>query len=111
MKEATGYQQSEERIEEHHRGQMTENRKEWRKKEQLRTKSVLFIEYKKGGDVQKEIRETLDRVGPILMFNMLSNKDFCSGQPCGRESCRTCKQLGDRKAACTRKNVVCLVQS
>ena len=37
---------------------------------------------------------------------MLSNKNLWNGQPCGRPKCRPCAQEGEKKEACTSKNIV-----
>ena len=85
----------------------------------LRTTTVLFVEFSKGGSIQKSMRETLDRLAPMLQFkvrvaekggtalgSLLSNKNPWSGQECGREACRTCAQPEERKEACTQRNIV-----
>ena len=59
------------------------------------------------------MRDALDRLTPMMGFrvrvterggtslgSLLSNKNLWSGEPCGREDCRPCKQPGDRKEAC-----------
>ena len=65
------------------------------------------------------MRECLDKLSPMLGFkvrvaekggtplsSLLSNKDLWSGQECGRGLCRTCKQVGEKKEPCMRRNVV-----
>ena len=89
------------------------------KDQQLRTTTVLFIEYTKGGSLQKSLRGVVDRLSKLLGFNVRitekggtkleslpSNKELWSGQHCGREVCRTCAQPGDKKEPCKSRNVV-----
>ena len=81
-----------------------------KEQEALRTTSVLFVEFSKGGELQKTMRDSLDKLTPMLRFkvrvsekggtalaSLLSNKDLWSGQPCGRGTCRTCTQHDERK--------------
>jgi hypothetical protein len=85
----------------------------------VRTTTVLFVEFSKEGSLQKEMRGVLDRLKPMLGFgvrvterggttlgSMLSNKNLWNGQPCGRPKCRPCAQEGEKKEACTSKNIV-----
>ena len=85
----------------------------------LVTTTVLFVEFSKGGALQKCLRDALDRLTPMLGFkvrvterggtslgSLLSNKNLWSGEPCGREDCRPCKQPGEKKESCTTRNVV-----
>ena len=77
------------------------------------------MEFSKEGSLQKEMRGVLDRLKPMLGFgvrvterggttlgSMLSNKNLWNGQPCGRPKCRPCAQEGEKKEACTSKNIV-----
>ena len=86
---------------------------------ELRTTTVLFVEFSRGGSLQKEMREVLDRLTPMLGFrvrvterggttsgSLLSNKNLWSGIECGRLDCEPCKQPGDKKEPCTTKNIV-----
>ena len=79
----------------------------------------MFIEFSKGGSLQKNMRETLDKLAPMLKFkvrvaekggtalgSLLSNKNPWSGQECGRTSCRTCVQPEEKKDMYTQRNVV-----
>ena len=74
-------------------------------KASLRTTTVLFVEWSKGGALQKKLRECLDKITPILGFkvrvterggtplgSLLSNKNLRRGEECGRTTCRTCAQ-------------------
>ena len=89
------------------------------KKKPMRTTSVLFTEFSKGGSLQKSLREVVDRLAPMMGFNirvverggtslgaLLSNKNPWSGAHCGRGVCRTCRQPGDRKEDCKSRNIV-----
>ena len=88
-------------------------------KEPLRTTSVLFVEFSRGGSLQKDVKECLDKLSPMLGFkvrvaekggtqlsSLLSNKNLWSGVECGRDSCRTCQQPGDTKEPCMLRNVL-----
>ena len=88
-------------------------------KTEIRTTTVLFVEFSKGGTMQKKLRECLDRITPMLGFrirvtekggtplgSLLSNKNLWSGVECGRGTCRTCAQPDERKEPCTLRNVV-----
>ena len=85
----------------------------------LRTTTVLFVEFSKGGAIQKKMRDCLDRLTPMLGFKMrvtekggtplgslLSNKNLWSGSECGRTTCRTCAQPDESKEPCTLRNIV-----
>ena len=88
-------------------------------KKELRTTTVLFVEFLRGGSLKKEMMEVLDRLTPMLGFrvrvtdrggsalgSLLSNKNLWSGIECGRVECQPCKQPGDKKEPCTTKNIV-----
>ena len=85
----------------------------------LRTTSILFVEFSKGGLLQKRMRECLDKITPLLGFrvrvsekggtslgSLLSNKDLWRGEPCGRPNCKPCAQPEDKKEQCMRRNIV-----
>ena len=89
------------------------------KVEGLKTTTVLFLEFSRGGSLQKNIKERLEKISPMLGFktrvsekggtplsSLLSNKDPWSGVACGRGSCRTCSQPEERKEPCMRRNIV-----
>ena len=80
---------------------------------------MLFVEYSRGGSLQKRMKECLEKISPMIGFNvtvaerggtsigsLLSNKDLWSGVECGRVVCRTCAQPGERKEPCMKRNVV-----
>ena len=86
---------------------------------QIRTTSVLFVEFSRGGELQKRMRDTLDRITPMLGFkvrvaekggttleSLLSNKNLWSGEECGRRTCRTCAQDDEKKEPCTLRNII-----
>ena len=90
-----------------------------KKSKELKTTTVLFVEFSKGGALQKTIKECLEKLSPMLGFktrvaekggtplsSLLSNKDPWSGVACGRAMCRTCAQPEERKEPCMRRNVV-----
>jgi hypothetical protein len=79
----------------------------------------MFVEFSKGGSLQKSMKEVLDRLAPMLGFkvsvtekggsalgSLLSNKNLWKGEHCGRPNCRTCAQPGDKKEPCKARNVV-----
>jgi hypothetical protein len=85
----------------------------------LRTTTVMFVEFSRGGSLQKCLRDALDRISPMLGFkvrvtekggtalgSLLSNKNLWSGDPCGRVKCCTCAQEDEKKEPCTARNVV-----
>ena len=40
------------------------------KEKELRVTTVMFVEFTKGGSLQKSIREVMDRITPMLGFRM-----------------------------------------
>ena len=75
-----------------------------------RTTTVLFVEWSKGGALQKRMRDCLYNITPILGFRvrvterggtpmgvLLSNKNLWKGEECGRQSCRMCAQPDEKK--------------
>ena len=107
-------------AERHGGGQGKNSKKEYNpEQKELRTSTVLFVEFSKGGNLEKHIREGLERITPVLSFkvrvtekggtplgSLLSNKNLWSAEQCGRENCRTCAQPGERKEPCTLRNIV-----
>jgi hypothetical protein len=88
-------------------------------RQELRTTTVLFVEFSKGGSLQKCMRGVLDNLTSMLGFkvrvterggttlgSLLSNKNLWAGTSCGRGECRTCQQEGEKKEPCTTRNVV-----
>ena len=87
--------------------------------ERPQAKSVLFIEQTNQGELGKRLRELLTRITPILGFSIkivertgasLGSKfpqaSLWDDQECGRSSCITCHQGGEKKVPCTRKSLV-----
>jgi hypothetical protein len=79
----------------------------------------MSVEFSRGGSLQKCMRDVLDRIAPMLGFevrvtekggttlgSLLSNKNLWSGDPCGRVKCRTCAQEEEKKEPCTARNIV-----
>ena len=86
---------------------------------QVKVTTVLFVEFSRGGSLQKTLREVVDRLKPMLGFSiriaekggtalgsLLSNKNLWSGNPCGRGSCKPCAQVEEWKQPCTLKNIL-----
>ena len=87
--------------------------------ERPQAKSVLFIEQTNQGELGKRLRELLTRITPILGFSIkivertgasLGSKfpqaSLWDDQECGRSSCITCHQGGEKRVPCTRKSLV-----
>ena len=79
----------------------------------------MFVEFSKGGSLQKSMKGVLDRLAPMLGFrvrvtekggtslsDLLSNKNLWKGEPCGRAGCKPCEQPEERKEPCRARNVV-----
>ena len=86
----------------------------------LPTSTVMFVEFSRGGSLQKHMKEVLNRLSPMLGFcvrvtekggsslgSILSNKNLWRGEPCGRPKCKPCAQPEDRKEPCKARNIVC----
>ena len=80
--------------------------------------TVLFVEFSKGGSLQKAMRAVVDRLEALLGFSirvterggtplssLLSNKSLWRGQECGRGECKICIQPGERLEDCKRRNI------
>ena len=80
--------------------------------------TVLFVEFSKGGSLQKAMRAIVDRLEALLGFSirvterggtplssLLSNKSLWRGQECGRGECKICIQPGERLEDCKRRNI------
>ena len=81
--------------------------------------NFLFVEFTRGGELQKRMRECLDSMSPMLGFrvrvsekggttldSLLSNKNLWSGEHCGRGMCQTCAQPDEKKEPSSLRNVV-----
>ena len=91
--------------------------KEFKRNRQPST--VLFVEFSRGGSLQKAIREVVDRLEGLLGFSirvterggtplssLLSNKSLWRGQECGRGECKVCIQPGEKLEDCKRRNIL-----
>ena len=52
------------------------------------------------------IKVRVTEKGGTPLSSLLSNKDLWSGTECGRGSCRTCAQPGEKKEPCMQRNIV-----
>ena len=86
---------------------------------QVQPSTVLFVEFTKGGQLQKAMREIVDRLVGLLGFSvrvteragtplssLLCNKNMWKGQDCKREECHICCQPGEKREDCKRTNVL-----
>ena len=84
-------------------------------KKKIQPSTVLFCEYSKGGSLQSNLREVVDRLAPLIGFtmrvterggttlgSMLSNKNLWAGGECGRKECEVCSQPGEKREDCMR---------
>ena len=85
----------------------------------LKTKTVLFVEQTRGGELAKVLREDVGRLENLLGFrlkivertgmslrNLLPNTNPWGGAHCSRDDCRPCNQPGEEVADCTRRSLV-----
>ena len=88
-------------------------------KEKRQPSTVLFVEYSKGGSLQKAVRQVVDKVSDLVGFTMrvterggtplgslLSNKNLGGGCRCGRLDCKPCMQVGERVENCKTRNIL-----
>ena len=88
-------------------------------KEQLRVSTVIFVEQSRRGELASKMRETLQRLEPLLGFKMkvvenagtslghlLSNKNPWAGSNCGRSNCQPCGQPSEKVEDCKTQNTV-----
>ena len=81
--------------------------------------TVLFVEFSKGGSLQKTVRAVVDRLKGLLGFtirvterggmplsSLLSSKNLWRGLECGRGECRVCVQPGEKLEDCKRRNIL-----
>ena len=86
---------------------------------QLPTSTVMFVEFSRGGSLQKHMKEVLERLSPMLGFrvrvaekggsslgSILSNKNLWRGEACGRSKCKPCAQPEEKKESCKTRNIV-----
>ena len=85
----------------------------------IQPSTFLFCEYSSGGSFQSRLREVVERLAPMVGFNirvteragttlgsMLSNKNVGSKLECGRVECRVCCQADDKRQDCVRRNIL-----
>ena len=103
----------------HHDGRGKNPSKEKQAGARLQTSTVLFVEFSRGGSLQKSMKEVLDRIAPMMGFktrvtekggsslgSILSNKNLWRGEHCGRAKCKPCAQDDERKQPCKSRNIV-----
>ena len=65
------YSHTNQGAEKHRDGQGKSSKKESKPEQKdLRTSTVLFVEFSKGGDLQKQMRDSLDRITSMLGFKV-----------------------------------------
>ena len=82
------------------------------------TRTVLFVENTRGGELAKRLREVEKRTQRMTGFktkivegvgsklkNLLSNSNPWKGSPCGR-ICIPCGQPGEKKQDCRKRNII-----
>ena len=97
----------------------TKERQKKKTEPEIKTRSVLFVNFSKGGTLAKGVRGVLQRLEPLLGFrvkvqekggsklqSILSNKHIWKGGKCGRHDCHPCKQGGDKVENCFKRNVL-----
>ena len=83
------------------------------------TRTVLFVENTRGGELAKRLRSVEKRTENMMGFktkivegvgsklkNLLPNSNPWKGAGCAREGCIPCAQPGDRKQDCRKRNIV-----
>ena len=87
--------------------------------ENIETRSVMFVEHTRDGELAKRLREQLGRMEKVMGFrikvvertgtkikDMFSLTDVWGGSQCDREDCTTCTQGGEEVPDCTRRSVL-----
>ena len=87
--------------------------------EELRTKTVLFVEQTRGGALAKMLREVMARIETMMGFrikiveragtslrNTLPNTNPWAGAHCSRNDCTTCNQGLEELPDCTKRSLV-----
>ena len=95
-----------------------DNHKKHPSKENIKTRSVLFVEYTKWGKLAKSLRELMSRLEKILGYKIkivekagTQIRDFFpltnlwGGIHCGRD-CPPCSQMSEDQIECTKRNLV-----
>ena len=85
----------------------------------LPTRTVLFVEQTRGGELAKRLRSIGKRTENMMGFrtkivegvgsklkNLLPNSNPWKGAGCSRDGCIPCAQPGDRKQDCRKRNIV-----
>ena len=88
-------------------------------KAKVKTRTVIFVEQTRNGQLAKDIRQVLTGMENILGFRTkvvertgtsmkqaFSNTNPWSGEACGRVDCVTYMQGGEEKPSCTTRNLV-----
>ena len=86
---------------------------------EIPTRTVLFVENTKGGELAKRLRNVERKTQNMMGFktkivegvgsklkNLLPNSNPWKGAGCAREGCIPCAQPGDRKQDCRKRNIV-----
>ena len=86
---------------------------------EIPTRTVLFVENTKGGELAKRLREVERKTQNMMGFktkivegvgsklkNLLPNSNSWKGAGCAREGCIPCAQPGDRKQDCRKRKVL-----
>ena len=89
------------------------------KNAEIPTRTVLFIEQTKGGELAKRLREVERRTHKMTGFrtkivegvgaklkNLLPNSNPWKGAGCGRDGCIPCSQPGDVKQYCRKRSIL-----
>ena len=87
--------------------------------ENIKTRSVLFVEATPHGELASRLRELLKRLEPTMKFRVkvvertgatlrsqFPLTRLCEGVKCGRLDCTTCEQGVEELPPCTRNSVV-----
>ena len=93
--------------------------KEPAREQEVQYKTVLFVEYSKGGELAARLREVMKRLAPLIGFGVkiveragrslrscFPLTSLWDGAQCGRSECITCNQGGEKLPPCTRRSLV-----
>ena len=85
----------------------------------METRSVLFVEQSKGGELAKRLREVERKANRIVGYktkivegvgnklkDLLPNSNPWKGTHCGRDRCIPCNQPTEQKQDCRRRNII-----
>ena len=86
---------------------------------EIETRSVLFVEQSKGGELARRLREVEKKANRIVGYrtkivegvgnklkDLLPNSNPWRGTHCGREKCIPCNQPTEQKQDCRRRNII-----